>query len=56
MSDLQDKAMDVLQAGKEAFKVILVYNSKHRRFDRYILVLSTNCYAISNIASYFPGR
>ena len=27
----------VIQAGKEAFKVILVYDSEHRRFDRYIL-------------------
>ena len=45
----------VIQAGKEAFKVILVYDSEHRRFDRYI-VMSRNRYAISNIASYFPGR
>ena len=40
----------VIQAGKEAFKVILDMIPNTLDF------MSTNRYVISNIASYFPGR
>ena len=44
----------VIQAGKEAFKVILVTPNTVDSTDIYFM--STNRYTISNIPSYFSGR